>query len=114
MRPRDFMKLGQLFLAGGRWNGKEIISRGWVERSLQAHSHFEDHDYGYSWHLGEYKVGGRSYRRAEAGGNGGQLVIIVPDLDLVVMFTAANYGNYATWSKFRDQLVPEFIIPAAK
>ncbi len=114
MRPRDLMKLGQVFLAGGHWNGKQIISKEWVERSLEPHSHFPDHDYGYGWHLGEYKVGGRTYRRAEANGNGGQLVIIIPDLDMVVMFTAANYANYPTWARFRDELVPEFIIPAVR
>ena len=112
MRPRDFMKLGQVYLSGGRWNGRQVISREWVERSLQPHSYLQGHNYGYGWHLGKYSVGGRTYGRAEAGGNGGQFVIIIPDLDLVVMFTAGNYGNFGTWSKFRDELVPQFIIPA--
>jgi CubicO group peptidase (beta-lactamase class C family) len=111
--PRDQMKLGQLYLDGGRWNGRQVVSKEWVDSSLQAHSHFPDHDYGYGWHLGEYSVGGRTYRRVEANGNGGQLVIIIPDLDMVVQFTAANYANYPTWAKFRDELVPQFIIPAA-
>lgn len=114
IRPRDFMKLGQVYLSGGRWNGRQVISREWVARSLQPHSRLQGHDYGYGWHLGEYQVGGSTYRRAEAGGNGGQFAIIVPDLDLVVMFTAGNYGNFGTWSKFRDELVPQFIIPAVR
>jgi len=114
MLPRDLMKLGQLFLDGGRWNGRQVVSKQWVESSLQAHSHFPDHDYGYGWHLGEYQAGGRTYRRAEANGNGGQLVIVIPELDMVVQFTAANYANYPTWARFRDELVPEFIIPAAQ
>ncbi len=112
MRPRDFMKLGELFLRGGKWNGKQIVSKQWTEASWQPHSTLENHNYGYGWHLGEYSVAGRTYRRVEAGGNGGQFVIVVPDLDLVVMFTAANYGDYRTWSKYRDELVPQYIIPA--
>ena len=115
LRPRDFMKLGQVFLAGGRWNGRQVVSKEWVERSLQPHSSLnEPDDYGYGWHFGEYNVAGQTYHRAEAGGNGGQFVIIMPELDMVVMFTAANYGDYRTWSKFRDELVPKFIIPAVR
>lgn len=114
MRPRDFMKLGQVFLDGGRWGGQHILSQEWAEASWQPHSHLQGHDYGYGWHLGEYRVGGRTYRRVEAGGNGGQLLIAVPELDLLVMFTGANYGDYRTWSKFRDDLVPEFILPAVR
>jgi len=114
MRPRDFMKLGQLYLAGGRWKGRQVVSQQWVERSVQAHSSLEQpNDYGYTWHLNEYKVGGKTYRAYNAGGNGGQLVIVIPDLDLVVMFTAGNYGDYMTWSKFGNELVPQYVIPAA-
>jgi CubicO group peptidase (beta-lactamase class C family) len=113
LRPRDFMKLGQLFVAGGRWNDRQVISQTWVDSTLQPHSYLEDHHYGYGWHLGEYQLTGQTYPRAEAGGNGGQFAIIIPTLDLVIMFTAANYGDYPTWTKFRDDLVPNYIIPAA-
>jgi hypothetical protein len=40
-------------------------------------------------------------------------VIVVPRLDLVVMFTGGDYGNFGAWGKYRDELVPQFIIPAA-
>jgi CubicO group peptidase (beta-lactamase class C family) len=114
MRPRDFLKLGQLFLAGGRWNGRRVISQRWVERATRPHAHFgPDTEYGYAWWIKAFRAGGRTYRAFNAEGNGGQLVIVLPDLDLVVMFTGGNYGNFPTWSKFRDELVPEFIIPAA-
>jgi len=115
MRPRDFLKLGQVFLDGGRWHGRQIVSRRWVERSTQPLvSLNRENDYGYTWHLNEYHVGARTYRAYSAEGNGGQLLIVVPDLDLAVMMTAGNYSNFAVWSKFRDELVPQFILTAAR
>jgi CubicO group peptidase (beta-lactamase class C family) len=115
MRPRDFMKFGQLFLSGGMWNGKRVISESWVRESMQPHASLHaENDYGFGWHLTDYHVGERAYRAAYAAGNGGQLLIIVPNCDVVVMLTAANYANYPTWRRFRDELVPQQILTAVK
>jgi CubicO group peptidase (beta-lactamase class C family) len=118
MRPRDQLKLGQLYLNGGVWNGQRVVSKDWVERSTSRQSSFgptlgADHDYGYGWHLYHFEVGGRSYRAYAAGGNGGQIVMVIPDLDLVIGFTGGAYGEFAKWYKWQLELVPQFIIPAA-
>ena len=67
---------------------------------------------GYAWHLNTLKSGGRTYSEYEANGNGGQLLMVIPELDLVVVFTAGNYQNGGVWGRFRDDLVPNAIIPA--
>ena len=118
LRPRDQLKLGQLYLNGGVWNGKRVISKDWVERSTSRQSTFGktlglDHDYGYGWHLYHFEIGDRSYRAYAAGGNGGQIVMVIPDLDLVVGFTGGAYGEFPKWYKWQSELVPQFIIPAA-
>ena len=118
LRPRDQLKLGQLYLNGGVWNGKRVISKDWVERSTSRQSTFgktlgADHDYGYGWHLCHFEVGDRSYRAYAAGGNGGQIVMVIPDLDLVVGFTGGAYGEFPKWYKWQLELVPQFVIPAA-
>jgi CubicO group peptidase (beta-lactamase class C family) len=118
LRPRDQLKLGQLYLNGGVWNGKRVVSKDWVERSTSRQSTFgrtlsADHDYGYGWHLYHFEVLGRSYRAYAAGGNGGQIVMVIPDLNLVVGFTGGAYGEFAKWYKWQTELVPQFIIPAA-
>jgi CubicO group peptidase (beta-lactamase class C family) len=114
MRPRDFMKMGQLLLSGGSWNGRQVVSRKWIESSLAPRAGLNARgDLGYMWHIDEYRVGDKTYRGYNAGGNGGQLLIVIPELDLVAMITAGNYGDFATWSKFNTELVPRFIIPAA-
>jgi len=113
--PRDFLKFGELFLDHGQWNGKPIIDDAWLVASAQPRSSLNvPGDYGYGWHLSTYSVGGRSIRAISAGGNGGQLLFVFPQLDMTVMITAANYGQYPVWQKFVTQLVPDYIIAAAR
>ncbi len=113
LRPRDFIKLGQLYLSGGRWNGKRIVGQDWVERSITRHAEFTpDHGYGYAWHLHQMQASGRSFREYAAEGNGGQFVIVVPEFELVVAITAGNYGDFKTWYALQN-LVADEIIPAA-
>jgi CubicO group peptidase (beta-lactamase class C family) len=113
--PRDFLKFGQLFLDGGRWNGQPIIDDAWLQVSAQPHAGLEHPgDYGYGWHLYTFEVDGRSIKAIEAGGNGGQLLFIFPQLDMVAEITAANYGQYPVWQTFINELVPNYIIRAAK
>lgn len=114
MRPRDMLKLGQLYLDDGRWNGRRVVDAAWVKASTAEHSTFTpDHRYGYGWHLHTMTVGGHAYREYAAEGNGGQFVIVVPELELVVGIQAGNYGDFATWYKLQD-LVPTFVIPALR
>lgn len=112
MRSRDFLKFGQLYLDGGVWNGRRIVSADWVAASTRRQSPPDAND-GYGWHLNEIRAGGRAYREYEANGNGGQLLMVLPELDLAVVVTAGNYGNYGVWRKFRDEWLPQHVIPAA-
>ncbi len=119
LRPRDELKLGQLYLDGGVWNGKRILSKSWVEESTRSHSRFDpayslgqEHQYGYGWHINFLKSGGKTYRVFAAGGNGGQFVIVVPDLDLIVGINGGSYGEFNKWYRWELELVPQSILPA--
>jgi len=114
MRPRDFLKFGQLLLDGGVWNGKRVVSRDWVARSIapRASQNGKD-DYGYLWHIETIDAGGRRFRAINAGGNGGQFLVVVPELDLAVVIAAGNYGDFRTWSKIEPEMMSGAIIPAA-
>jgi len=120
LRPRDQLKLGQLYLDGGVWNGRRIMSQQWVDESTSIHSHFDqkfslgqEHHYGYGWHIHDLKSGGNTYRVFAAEGNGGQFVIVVPALDLVVGITGGSYGEFNQWYRWELELLPQFILPAA-
>ncbi|RKH28259.1 class C beta-lactamase-related serine hydrolase [Corallococcus praedator] len=115
LRPRDALKLGQLYLSGGVWNGRRVIPRSWVERSTARHAEMSPgRTYGYAWWRHELKVGDRVYAEYEAGGNGGQYIMVVPELGLTVAFTGANYGQFALWKQVREDLLPRYILAAAR
>lgn len=113
LRPRDFIKLGQLFLQGGVWRGRRVVSKDWAEQATVQHTRLNNgNSDGYNWWLREMRVAEHSYRTYAAGGNGGQTVTVIPELDLVVMFTAGNYGD-RIWTKIVPELVPQYILAAA-
>jgi CubicO group peptidase (beta-lactamase class C family) len=114
-RPRDFLKFGQLFLDRGEWNGRSIIDPSWLEASASPRSGLNDPgDYGYGWHLSTLDAGGKKYKAISAGGNGGQLLFVLPQLDMTVMITAGNYGQYPVWRKFQTEPFERYILPAAQ
>jgi CubicO group peptidase (beta-lactamase class C family) len=96
LRPRDMAKIGQLVLAGGRWNDRQIVSKAWIDASmaprLEATSPYF---YGYLWWLGRSLVNEREVHWAAALGRGGQSIRIIPELDLVVVATAGYYQDYS-------------------
>ncbi|HET7250165.1 MAG TPA: serine hydrolase domain-containing protein [Gemmatimonadales bacterium] len=128
VRPRDLLKLGQVYLDDGQWRGTRIVDSSWVTRSTAARVHISptttglspdefgnfylEADDGLAWHLSQLHANGREYRSYGATGNGGQLLIVVPELQLVVVFTAGNYSQGGIWLRFRSEIVPREIIPA--
>ncbi|MGY4479710.1 serine hydrolase [Bradyrhizobium sp. USDA 3364] len=111
LRPRDMAKIGQLVLAGGRWNGRQIVPKAWIESSTAAKLKTTDNQsYGYLWWLGRSQFNGRAIQWVGALGRGGQSIRIVPELDLVVVVTAGYYQDYspqafkAQYGVFRDVL----------
>jgi CubicO group peptidase (beta-lactamase class C family) len=119
MRPRDQLKLGQLFLAHGRWNGKRVVSESWVRQSTVRRGDMTPrididvaHGYGYAWHFREVKALGRTISYYWAGGNGGQLIIVVPALDMVVGFTGGDYAQARKYLRWEIEDMPRYIFPA--
>jgi CubicO group peptidase (beta-lactamase class C family) len=96
LRPRDMAKIGQLVLAGGRWNDRQIVPRSWIETSTAPKiKATDDQSYGYLWWLGRSLLHGREVHWVGALGRGGQSIRIVPELDLVVVVTAGYYQDYS-------------------
>jgi CubicO group peptidase (beta-lactamase class C family) len=96
LRPRDMAKIGQLVLAGGRWNDRQIVSKAWIDASTTPHINGTGlYFYGYLWWLGRSLLNGRDVRWVAAYGRGGQSIHVVPELDLVVVITAGYYQDYS-------------------
>lgn len=94
LRPRDLAKLGQLMLADGVWNGRQVLPKGWASESTQPRIGADGlYYFGYQWWLGRTFERGRSYKWAAGLGYGGQALYMQPDLGLVVSINSGHYGD---------------------
>lgn len=113
MRPRDMARVGQLVLQGGKWNGVQIVSQAWIARSTSMHTTMDKTEqYGYLWWLRNFSVGAKNYKAHYASGNGGQYIIVIPELDIVAVFTGENYNSQAAKQAF--DLVGSFVLPSVR
>jgi CubicO group peptidase (beta-lactamase class C family) len=114
MRPRDMAKFGYLYLNNGKWNGQQIIPWEWVKNSIQAQIELPQlnwaDNYGYLWWMKDYIHNNQIYSSFKAIGWGGQEIYAFPALDLVVVFTGANYKTHPPC----DEIVLNYILPSIK
>jgi CubicO group peptidase (beta-lactamase class C family) len=111
--PRDFMKFGQLMLDGGMWKGRRVVSRDYVARATSTQVRIGNRGYGYLWWGLDYVVEGRSVRAFAALGAGGQLLVVVPSLDLVIASYGANYAS-SGWRYVQNEFIPGVLLPAVR
>jgi CubicO group peptidase (beta-lactamase class C family) len=108
---RDFLKLPQMYLNGGTWNGRRILTEEWVKRSTTERYRMGSRGYGYLWWIIDYPYQGRTIRAYAQLGNGSQNAVFVPELDLAFATFGANY-NSRSINHLLNALVPRHILPA--
>ncbi len=104
LKPKDMAKIGLLYLNQGRWENKQIISAEWIRASTRPYidGKWNGEDYGYQWWInpaGYYS----------AVGMYGQAIYVIPDKNLIAVFTSHITGNNMYIS---GTLLNEYIIPA--
>lgn len=128
---RDMAKIGQLMLNKGKWNGKQIISKDWIEKitttvtptqtvnqrkGLTDASPYQ-FSYGYMWWLIDNFKHHPDFEGAyTASGWGGQFLTVIPKLNMVVVHkykvpTLVNWGlknggvsDQLYWSLLHDYI----------
>ena len=128
--PRDILKIGAMHAAGGLWNEQRVLPAEWVSESTtpvmqinpQTTGMDEDtfnNNYfggaaGYEWRMDRVILTADSYMSYEASGNGGQVLIVVPELELAVLFMGGNYRHGSVWGRWRNEIIGGYLIPALK
>ncbi len=112
-QPRDFMKLGQVMLNGGTWNTQRIVSEEFAKKSISPIYQMRNKGYGYGWWSTQYPYLNRKVTAFYAAGNGGQIVMGIPELELLIAFYAGNY-SHQVGRKIQEEFVPMYILPALK
>ena len=99
-RTADYARFGRLFLHGGRWKGRRVVSGAWVRDATAAHTSTEgDNLYGYFWWVDAERPG-----RYYALGDHGQYIYVAPDADAVVVRFGRSWGvdNHSWLATLRD------------
>jgi CubicO group peptidase (beta-lactamase class C family) len=108
LTPRDMAKFGFLYLNNGTWDGQQVVSEDWVLNSTSIHydeTYYPMDGFGYHWwRLHDYNV-------IIAKGRYGQLICILPDYDMVVVFTAKTTEDNP--HRYFNLLI-DYIIPSAE
>jgi CubicO group peptidase (beta-lactamase class C family) len=120
LSPRAMLKFGVTYLNDGSWHGEHIVSSGWVEKSSLAYNNKvglrvpgEDTGecgYAYSWWTNELSRSGDVLNMYRANGWGDQAIIVLPELDMVVVFTGGTYSSKS--SLFA--LIEKYVLPAVQ
>jgi CubicO group peptidase (beta-lactamase class C family) len=111
LQLRDMLKLGQLYLQKGIWEGRRIVPENWVEKSWKVQSQIGERNYGYTWWHSSHRYKDKEYLTYGAEGNGGQYILVNPELNFVVLMSGGNYMRFPIWNAFRE-FIPRYILPA--
>jgi CubicO group peptidase (beta-lactamase class C family) len=104
--PSDAAKLGQLWLDQGVWEGKQVVSEEWVREAVQVRAVLPgDEDYGYGWWIARDSAVGGQFA---AEGRGGQRVIVLPALNIVIVITGGGFEP----GDATDLLAPALVDPS--
>ena len=98
LRPRDMATIGQMVLQAGLWNGTQVVPTAWIEESAERATRFIDGTgYGYQWWLPRDDGGPTPMA---AWGYGGQFIVVIPSLELLVVSTAENFegGGFSPYT----------------
>ncbi len=113
LRAIDFAKYGQLYKNKGLWNGKQILNKQWVEKSLskQIKQSPDDGYYGYLFWNKTFSLNNKEYEVSYCSGRGGNKIFIFKDIPFVVVITSSAYNNPSAQLN-ADKMMIEYILPA--
>jgi CubicO group peptidase (beta-lactamase class C family) len=108
-RARDFGRFGMLFAREGSWEGRQLISRGWVEESTRADTSTDlSLEYQYFWWIDTPD----DRNHFSARGNYGQYIYVAPEKDLVIVRLGKEEGEqgFGYWIDLFEELATKLDI----
>lgn len=115
LSPREMLRIGELYLNRGRWQGERVLPASWVRRSWEVYTHSRRHGYGFGYCWWTRRLAGHEVHYA--WGYGGQFIFVVPDLEMVVVTNSTHRpGTRGGGSHLQDvyELLREHLLPAAE
>jgi len=120
MTSRDMLKWGTLAINKGKWQGEQLVPASFIAKATNRILYTGDDDvygggkdvanqgYGYYWWSANLKYGNKNYFSRSAQGGGGQYIILIEELDLLIVVTDADNDN-TTLQLTAERILPAFI-----
>lgn len=115
LTSRDMLKLGALVINKGQWNGEQLISAKYLAKATSRRTKATEDwqpdgfNYGYFWYQTDIPVKNKSYDVKIAWGGGGQRIITVEELDLIVVITGHDGEDATIFAQVSKNIIPAFI-----
>ena len=115
LTSRDMVKLGNMALNEGRWNGEPLIDANYLEKATRGLVKPtedwmpDDYRYGYFWYQTTHIIDGVYYDIAFAWGGGGQRIIVVDELDLTIVITGHDREDDTIMPQIAERILPAFV-----
>jgi CubicO group peptidase (beta-lactamase class C family) len=92
--PRDLLKIGQLALAGGTWQGKQLVPADWLKKITSPSITIGGpRSYGWQWYIVDDTAKGRRQHWFGGIGWGGQKLYAFPETEIVIAMLCGNYSK---------------------
>ena len=86
------------------------MNKAYVEEATSPHVVVNKNEsYGFFWWVNRIKVQGKSYEVKTAFGAGGQMIYVIPELGMVVVFTAEKADKRKLLTVLQDTIAPAFL-----
>lgn len=116
LTSRDMLKVGMLIINKGKWNGEQLLSSDYLAKATSAITPAnedwqgpETYFYGYLWYQTDLISGDKSYDVKVAWGGGGNRIILIDELDLVVAITGYDTVDETMMSQISKFILPAFV-----
>jgi len=114
LTSRDLAKIGLLVLQKGSFDGEQIVSEEWIVASTTTKTKITGVEYGYLWWNIPFQTKNGVVNSITATGNGGQYIMVLPEMDMVAIFTGGAYNSQEDKLPFaivKDVFLPTFENP---
>lgn len=120
MTSRNMIKWGTLVMNKGKYKGEQLVPQAFIAKATHAIVQPSDHaivfandnvsnpGYGYYWWQADLNAGNKNYFSTSAQGGGGQYIILIDELELIVVITAHD-NEASTLGMTAERILPAFI-----
>lgn len=114
LTSRDMLKIGEMLANKGKWKNEQLLPENYLMVAFKGHTkateswHPESFNYGYLWYQTDIVLNNKNYNINLAWGAGGNRIILVNELDLIIVITGQDAEDII-FDQITKKVLPAFI-----